>query len=731
MTLAFEVVARHTRPAEAASACVLALAEGSGPDGMVGGQMADLQAETRDDGDAKQLEAIHRRKTGALLRAALRMGAAVAGASDDETEALDHYGRAIGLAFQIIDDLLDVQGDEIEAGQAGQQGFGAGKMDLPPISGDRGQPPEGESPGRGSRLGSEASGTSGGPAQGPGVGSTGKGPLMNNTSAAILPRIASPADLKTLSEKELKQLAGEMRDELIGVVGRRAAHFASNLGVVELCLALHLAFDFSKDRLIWDTGHQIYPHKLITGRATDLHTIRTRGGLMGYPNPHESDYDLFMTGHAGCAPSTALGLKAGDDLLGRTDRHAVAVIGDGAFPSGIVFEAMNNAADRSKFLIVLNDNKMSICPRVGGVASYLDKARMMPAYKDANNLVKKILPTIPLVGEPAERWLQQLKDAVKASLHGGMLFEELGFTYLGPIDGHDLKTLRSYLEKVKALDGPVLLHVLTDKGHGFEPAMKDPVKFHAPAPFQRDETGIIPLKTSSGRAYTNVVSDSLYQVLKRDKSACVITAAMCEGNKLQKIRQDFPDQFFDVGICESHAVAFAAGMAKTGARPVVDIYSTFLQRSFDQIFQEVSLQNLPVVFTLDRAGLVGSDGPTHHGTYDLAYLRMFPNMVVMAPGDEQDVQPMLDFAISHDAPVAIRYPKANVQSIEREAQPIELGQAEVLEWETDGMLIACGTLVGTCLRVAERLRADHGLRVGVVNARFLKPLDRGHHPQGH
>ncbi len=547
---------------------------------------------------------------------------------------------------------------------------------------------------------------------------------MKNTSAAILPRIASPADLKTLSEKELKQLAGEMRDELIGVVGRRAAHFASNLGVVELCLALHLSFDFLKDRLIWDTGHQIYPHKLITGRATDLHTIRTRGGLMGYPNPHESDYDLFMTGHAGCAPSTALGLKAGDDLLGRTDRHAVAVIGDGAFPSGIVFEAMNNAADRSKFLIVLNDNKMSICPRVGGVASYLDKARMMPAYKDANNLVKKILPTIPLVGEPAERWLQQLKDAVKASLHGGMLFEELGFTYLGPIDGHDLKTLRSYLEKVKALDGPVLLHVLTDKGHGFEPAMKDPVKFHAPAPFQRDETGIIPLKTSSGRAYTNVVSDSLYQVLKRDKSACVITAAMCEGNKLQKIRQDFPDQFFDVGICESHAVAFAAGMAKTGARPIVDIYSTFLQRSFDQIFQEVSLQNLPVVFTLDRAGLVGSDGPTHHGTYDLAYLRMFPNMVVMAPGDEQDVQPMLDFAISHDSPVAIRYPKANVQSIEREAQPIELGQAEVLEWETDGMLIACGTLVGTCLRVAERLRADHGLRVGVVNARFLKPLDR-------
>ncbi len=400
------------------------------------------------------------------------------------------------------------------------------------------------------------------------------------------------------------------------------------------------------------------------------------------------------------------------------------MIGDGAFPSGIVFEALNNAAGYGKYLVILNDNKMSICPRVGAVAGYLDRARMMPAYNDANKFVKKLLPSIPLVGEQAERWLQQLKDAVKASLHGGMLFEELGFTYLGPIDGHDLKTLRTYLEKVKALDGPVLLHVLTDKGRGFEPAEKDPVKFHAPAPFQRDEGGIIPLKTSSGRAYTNAISEALYAALSRDSKVCVLTAAMCEGNKLQKIRKDFPSQFFDAGICESHAVAFAAGMAKTGARPVVDIYSTFLQRSFDQIFQEVALQNLPVVFTLDRAGLVGSDGPTHHGTYDLAYMRVFPNMVVMAPGDEKDVAPMLDFALGHDSPVSIRYPKADVEAIEREVQPIELGQAEVLEWETDGMLIACGTLLGHCLKVARRLRDEHGLRVGVINARFVKPLDK-------
>ena len=544
-------------------------------------------------------------------------------------------------------------------------------------------------------------------------------------SSPLLPRIGSPADLKMLSETDLEQLAGEMRNELIGVVGRRAAHFASNLGVVELCLALHLTFDFAKDRLIWDTGHQIYPHKLITGRASELHTIRTKGGLMGYPNPAESPYDLFMTGHAGCAPSTALGLKAGDELMGRTDRHSIAVIGDGAFPSGIVFEALNNAAGlRKKFLVILNDNKMSICPPVGGLAYYFDKARMAPVYNDWNKRVRKLLPAIPLVGDQADRWLQQMKDALKASLHGGMLFEEMGFTYIGPVDGHDLKTLRSYLEKVKALDGPVLLHVLTSKGHGFEPAVLDPVKYHAPAPFQRVEDGIIPLKTSSSKAYTDAVSTALFAAMQRDPKVVVMTAAMCEGTKLQKIRDAYPARFFDTGICESHAVAFAAGMAKAGARPVVNIYSTFLQRSFDQIFQEVALQDLPVVFTLDRGGLVGADGPTHHGSYDIAYMRIFPNMVVMAPGDEKDVAPMIDFALGHTSPVSVRYPKANLETIDRVVQPIELGQAEILEWETDGMFLACGTLVGTCLRAAERLRQRYGLRVGVVNARFVKPLDK-------
>ncbi|MGC8640114.1 MAG: 1-deoxy-D-xylulose-5-phosphate synthase [Isosphaeraceae bacterium] len=542
---------------------------------------------------------------------------------------------------------------------------------------------------------------------------------------SLLARIGSPADLQKLSDKELGQLAEEMRTELIGVVGRRSAHFASNLGVVELCLALHLSFDFSQDRLIWDTGHQIYPHKLITGRAALLHTIRTRGGLMGYPNPAESPFDLFMTGHAGCAPSTALGLKVGDQIMGRPERHSVAVIGDGALPSGIVFEAFNHASGlKTKLLVILNDNKMSICPRVGGVADYLDRARMSTTYLDWNKRMKTLLPSIPLVGEHAERWFQQFKDAIKASLHHGMLFEELGFTYLGPIDGHDLKGLRSYLEKVKAMDGPILLHVLTNKGHGFEPAEKDPVKFHAPAPFRKAANGIIPLKLASSLTYTDAVSAALLDACRRDSKVAIVTAAMCEGNKLQKIRNTFPDQFFDVGICESHAVAFAAGMAKAGARPVVDIYSTFLQRSYDQIFQEVSLQDLPVVFCLDRAGLVGADGPTHHGSYDIASLRVFPNMVIMAPGDKHDINPMIEFALEHSSPVAIRYPRATLEGVDRDPQPIELGQAEILEWETDGMIVSCGALLGTCVRAAIELRERHGLRVGVINARFVKPLDR-------
>jgi 1-deoxy-D-xylulose-5-phosphate synthase len=543
-------------------------------------------------------------------------------------------------------------------------------------------------------------------------------------SFEILSELKSPRELEHLTPAQLELLADEIREALLTIVSDRAAHFASNLGVVELCIALHLVFDFSKDRLIWDTGHQIYPHKLITGRFAQFETIRRKGGLMGYPNPQESDYDLFVTGHAGSSVSTVLGLKTGDDLVYGDDRKSVAVIGDGALPSGIVFEAMNNAAGLKKdMLVILNDNKMGICPRVGGVASYLDKARVAPFYNGLKRDVSWLLNKVPVVGESVEGMLSHFKDAMKTFLHGGMLFEELGFRYIGPVDGHDIQSLTRYLNMVKNVRGPVLLHVFTEKGHGFEPACKDPVRFHTPAPFQRDEQNeIVPVEQDKSIAYTNVVSDALHQAMQADDKVCVLTAAMCAGNKLDRIRDDYPDRFFDTGICESHAVAFAAGMAKSGMKPVVDIYSTFLQRSFDQIFQEVALQNLPVVFCMDRAGLCGPDGPTHHGIFDNSYMRIFPNMVVMAPGDTLDIQPMLNFALQHSSPTSIRYPKTNAETIEREVAPIELGRSEVLSWGEDGNILVCGALLPQAVQAAEQLAQD-GLSVGVINARFIKPID--------
>ena len=346
---------------------------------------------------------------------------------------------------------------------------------------------------------------------------------------------------------------------------------------------------------------------------------------MGYPNPEESDYDLFMTGHAGCSVSTALGLKVGDDLNQEADRRSVAVIGDGAFPSGIVYEAMNNAGGMKKnLLMVLNDNKMSICPRVGGVASYLDRLRTNPVYTGLKTEVVRALNKVPVFGDPAERLLAQFKEAVKAGLHGGMLFEDLGFRYIGPIDGHNLAILRKYLRMVKDLNGPVLLHVVTEKGHGFQPAEADPVFFHTPPAFEQEGDKAVPKSGGSGRTYTHCARDAIAEQMRQDPRVTVLTAAMCQGNKLEPVRDEFPDRFFDTGICESHTVAFAAGLAKTGQRPIVDMYSTFLQRAYDQIFQEVALQNLPVVFMMDRAGLTGPDGPTHHGVFDVGYHASLP-----------------------------------------------------------------------------------------------------------
>jgi 1-deoxy-D-xylulose-5-phosphate synthase len=545
------------------------------------------------------------------------------------------------------------------------------------------------------------------------------------TKSPILPSIASPQDLHALTLPQLERLAGEMREVLCNLVSCRSAHFASNLGVVELCLALHQSFDFRHDRLIWDTGHQIYPHKLITGRYPQFNTMRTKGGLMGYPNPEESEYDLFMTGHAGASLSTVLGLAAGDELLRAEEgRWSVAVIGDGAFPSGIVYEALNNAGRAaSRLLVVLNDNKMSICPRVGGMADYLDRLRMNRMYSGLKEEVVKVLGKVPLLGDPVERFLLQLKEAAKAGLHGGMLFEDLGLRYFGPIDGHNIGLLRKYFRMVRNLEGPILLHVVTEKGHGFQPAAADPVLFHAPPQFERRADQVVQLKKSSARTFTHAASNAIFQHMTDNLRVTVITAAMCQGNNLERIRDAYPERFFDTGICESHAVAMAAGQAKAGLRPIVDIYSTFLQRAYDQVFQEVALQNLPVTFMMDRAGLAGPDGPTHHGAFDVGYLRVLPNLTIMAPADEYDLTQMLDAALRHDGPCAIRYPKGAVPTIDAKRTPLELGKSEILSWSDSGAILCCGPLLSSCLEAARMLR-EEGLDVGVINARFVKPLDR-------
>ena len=538
----------------------------------------------------------------------------------------------------------------------------------------------------------------------------------------LLPTIQSPMQLHGMPLAQLNQIAEEIRETLCGLLSTRAAHFASNLGVVELTLALHSSYDFLNDRLIWDTGHQIYPHKLITGRYDEFHTIRTKGGLMGYPNPEESDYDLFMTGHAGSSVSTAVGLRSGDQILGR-DNYSVAVIGDGAFPSGIVMEAINNAAFlKSKMLVILNDNEMSICPPVGGVSKYLDRLRSGRFYAGVKNELVQMLGKVPVFGDPTERLLYQIKEGVKAGLHGGMMFEDLGFKYFGPIDGHDIGVVKKYLKMVRKIDGPVLLHVVTNKGHGFKPAAEDPVYFHTPAPFETVGDEAVHKPKSTAMSYTNHARDAIADQMDHNDKVTVITAAMCQGNKLEPVREKYPDRFFDVGICESHAVAFAAGQAKVGLRPIVDIYSTFLQRSFDQIFQEVCLQKLPVTFMLDRGGLTANDGPTHHGTFDYGYLRLFPNMVVMAPGDANDIGGMLDFSLSHDVACSMRYPKTNAAEIRRDLQPVELGKSEQLREGNDGTIIACGTTLQAAVDAAEALAAE-GLDCRVVNARFVKPID--------
>jgi len=538
----------------------------------------------------------------------------------------------------------------------------------------------------------------------------------------ILDTIDSPSDLKNLKVPQLEELAGEIREILVNTVAENGGHLAANLGVVELTLALHHVLDTPRDKIIWDVGHQCYTHKVITGRKNEIHTLRRFKGLSGFPKVEESIYDVFNTGHSSTSISAALGMALARDLQ-RERFRIVAVIGDGALTGGMAFEALNHAGHQGCDLtVVLNDNEMSISRNVGALSTYLSNLRSDPAYFRRKAEIESWVQRIPGIGPNIVRVAEKLKDSLKYLIVPGMLFEELGFTYIGPIDGHNLQDLITVLGKTGGMKGPVLIHVITQKGKGYEPALAKPDEFHGIGPFNVD-TGL-PLKPASV-TYTQVFGDFMVQRASQDPRVVAITAAMTSGTGLSDFARRFPDRFFDVGICEQHAVTLAAGMARMGLRPVVAIYSTFLQRAYDQIVHDVCLQNLPVVFAVDRAGLVGEDGPTHHGVFDLSYLRHVPNLVVMAPSDENELADMLYSAFSYDMPVAVRYPRGSGEGVgvKKERKLIHLPQARIIREGRNMLFLGIGRGVGLALRAAEILQ-EQGIEASVVDARFVKPLDR-------
>ncbi len=546
--------------------------------------------------------------------------------------------------------------------------------------------------------------------------------------ASILETINSPADLAGLTWEELAQLAGELRSEITAVVGRNGGHLSSNLGVVELTIALHRSYDFSKDRLVLDVGHQGYTHKILTGRREAFGSIRTDGGISGFPHPAESPYDTFVEGHAGAALSQALGLVLGREIAG-TDEKVVAIVGDGSLTAGMALEAINNAGHTGRqFLVILNDNSMSISRSVGSISRYLNRIRVGPTYNELKSEVRSILHRIPKLGPTMEAALAEIRDGIRRAVMPGQMFEEMGFAYFGPLDGHDTRLLCETFAEVEQLhfDKPVMVHVLTEKGRGFKPAEEDPTSYHSAAPF-RCHNGKVEAARESGAAasYTEIFARALVEAGRADRRLAAITAAMPDGTGTACFAEEFPERFFDVGICEQHAVGLAAGFAKMGLRPVVAIYSTFLQRAYDQVFHEIALQELPCVFCLDRAGLVGADGPTHHGAYDISYMRQFPGIIVMAPADAQELKMMLSFAIRAPHATSIRYPRtAIVESVSAgKPEPVRLGRSVTLRDGSDATIISFGVTASAALEAAGQL-AGEGIEAAVINARFAKPLDR-------
>ncbi|MFQ5494891.1 MAG: 1-deoxy-D-xylulose-5-phosphate synthase, partial [Phycisphaerae bacterium] len=541
---------------------------------------------------------------------------------------------------------------------------------------------------------------------------------------SLLEQIRSPADVRALSLDRLSVLADEVRQRIVQVVGKRGGHLASNLGVTDLTIALHRVFDFSRDHLLWDVGHQCYPHKLLTGRAARFDSIRQAGGLSGFPDVQESPYDLFNVGHAGTSIATAVGMARADQLLGRHAR-TVALIGDASIVNGVAFEGLNQAGTlKRQFLVVLNDNEWGISPAQGAVAEYLTRFRASNFYEDVKAHTKRLLPRLPLLGKPVFEMIAHLKEGIKATMSPGQIFEAMGLQYVGPVDGHDIKHLGEILEVLEHAQHPVLLHVHTVKGKGCDWATADPGKYHSPKPFVI-QNGKVTIKRGSGKSWTRAFVDALIDTGEQDERIYALTAGMPDGTGLAEFADRFPDRCRDIGIAESCTVDMAAGMARAGLRPVAAIYSTFLQRAFDQVFQEVVLQGLPVIFCLDRAGLVGGDGPVHHGFLDIAYLRGFPRMVLMAPIDEPELRAALALALTLDGPCAIRYPRDNVPPPTTPCPPFEIGRARPLRNGKDATVLCYGVTTFDAMAAAEMLSDLRDLVVAAVAGDPAPLLDVG------
>lgn len=538
----------------------------------------------------------------------------------------------------------------------------------------------------------------------------------------MLEKLHFPDDLRRLAPKELNILAGEIREFLIETISQTGGHLAPNLGVVELTLALHKVFKSPYDKIIWDVGHQSYIHKMLTGRLKSFSSLRKLGGISGFPKPEESPHDAFIAGHSSTSISAALGLAKARDLTNEKYK-VVAVIGDGSMSGGMAFEALNHTGHlKTDLIVILNDNEMSIDRNVGALSNYLSRLRMNPTIYRLKEEMEQLIQKIPRVGETTARYLEKLKDSLKYLVIPGVLFEELGFSYFGPVDGHNIRKMIQIFQDASDHRGPVLIHVITKKGKGYEPAEKDPTRFHGTPGFDI-KTG--ETKRQSGvLTYTQVFGETLVEMAAEDERIVAITAAMPEGTGLMNFAGRFPRRFIDVGIAEQHAVTMAAGLAKSGRRPVVAVYSTFLQRAYDQILHDVCLQNLPVVFALDRAGVVGEDGPTHHGVFDFAFLRSIPNMTIMAPKDENELRQMLWTAFQINGPVAIRYPRGQGSGIKAVSlrEPFRMGQAEVMRSGERAVIIAIGAMVPVAKRAVDYL-ARSGISCALINARFVKPLD--------